>query len=92
MNADRETNRGGRKAPGESKETPRRCVTGTGTEQTADACWDAFQKSVSDTILSPVVENGVSGACASQIVEQQAFGAAKTPFAPVAQVDRAWDF
>jgi hypothetical protein len=63
-----------------------------GTEETADACWDAFQKSAGGAALAPVVENGVSGACASQIVERQGSGATKTPFAPVAQVDRAWDF
>ena len=44
----------------------------TNTERTADASWIAFQKSVSDTAHAPVVQNGVSGACASQIVEQQA--------------------
>ncbi len=45
----------------ESIETTLRYYVGTNAERTADACWDAFQKSVSDTTLAPVVENGVSG-------------------------------
>jgi hypothetical protein len=61
MNTNRETQRGGGEVPGESMEMPRRWATGPSTEQTADACWDAFQKSVCDTTLAPVVENGVSG-------------------------------
>jgi integrase len=48
----------------ESIETTLRYYVGTNAERTADACWDAFQKSAGGAAAGPVVENGVSGACA----------------------------
>jgi integrase len=48
----------------ESIETTLRYYVGTNAERTADACWDAFQKSAGGAAGGPVVENGVSGACA----------------------------
>ena len=52
----------------ESIESTLRYYVGTNSERTADACWDAFQKTAIPAAPAPVVENGVSGACASQIV------------------------
>ena len=48
----------------ESIETTLRYYVGTNAERTADACWDAFQKTGRGAAPAPVVENGVSGACA----------------------------
>jgi integrase len=48
----------------ESIETTLRYYVGTNAERTADACWDAFQKSAGGAAGGPVVENGVSRACA----------------------------
>jgi integrase len=48
----------------ESIETTLRYYVGTNAERTADACWDAFQKSTPTPTGSAVVQNGVSGACA----------------------------
>ena len=75
----------------ESIETTLRYYVGTNAERTADACCDAFDRA-GGAAQPAVVENSVPGACASQIVSQWRSGDAKTPFAPVAQVDRAWDF
>jgi integrase len=48
----------------ESIETTLRYYVGTNAERTADACWDAFDRATSIAPIAPVVENGVSGACA----------------------------
>jgi integrase len=48
----------------ESIETTLRYYVGTNAERTADACWDAFEKTGRGAAPAPVVENGVSGACA----------------------------
>ena len=48
----------------ESIETTLRYYVGTNAERTADACWDAFEKTGRGAAPTPVVENGVSGACA----------------------------
>lgn len=48
----------------ESIETTLRYYVGTNAERTADACWDAYQKTGRGAATTPVVENGVSGACA----------------------------
>jgi len=48
----------------ESIETTLRYYAGTNAERTADACWDAFDRATSIAPIAPVVENGVSGACA----------------------------
>jgi integrase len=50
----------------ESIETTLRFCVGANAERTADACWEAFDR-VGGAAPSPVVQNGVSGACASQI-------------------------
>ena len=50
----------------ESIETTLRYYVGANAERTADACWKAFDR-VGGAAPSPVVQNGVSGACASQI-------------------------
>ena len=50
----------------ESIETTLRYYVGANAERTADACWEAFDR-VGGAAPSPVVQNGVSGACASQI-------------------------
>ena len=50
----------------ESIETTLRYYVGANVERTADACWEAFDR-VGGAAPSPVVQNGVSGACASQI-------------------------
>ena len=48
----------------ESIETTLRYYVGTNAERTADACWDAFEKTAVPGPPAGVVENGVSGACA----------------------------
>ena len=48
----------------ESIETTLRYYVGTNAERTADACWEAFEKPAHGAAPAPVVENGVSGACA----------------------------
>lgn len=48
----------------ESIETTLRYYVGTNAERTADACWAAFDQTGHATAPAPVVENGVSGACA----------------------------
>jgi integrase len=48
----------------EAMETTFRYYVGANAERTADACWDAFQKSAGDAAPADVVENGVSGTCA----------------------------
>ncbi len=50
----------------ESIETTLRYYVGANVERTADACWEAFDR-VGGAAPSPVVQNRVSGACASQI-------------------------
>ena len=47
----------------ESIDTTLRYYVGTNAERTADACWDAFDRAGGAT-PPPVVQNGVSGACA----------------------------
>lgn len=46
----------------ESIETTLRHYVGTNAERTADACWDASQKTGRGAAPAPVVKNGVSGA------------------------------
>jgi integrase len=46
----------------ESIETTLRCYVGANAEGTADVCWEAFDR-VGGAAPSPVVQNGVSGAC-----------------------------
>jgi integrase len=48
----------------ESIETTLRYYVGTNAERTADACWDAFERMPAGADPAPVVQNGVSGACA----------------------------
>ena len=77
----------------ESIETTLRYYVGTNAERTADVCWEALEAAGSALTAPPVVENEeVFDPGDWPTVCQSAPGTPKTPYAPVAQVDRAWDF